>query len=159
MLCDECKKNQAVCFRIVEIDGRMAEKHLCAVCRKKTDDYFSGLKFSGLGSLFGTFNEKPAAEKKKNMICPECGTDYSDFLRTGYLGCAKCYAEFKDALTPIVYKSQGSVTHTGKRPRPTPQDLNRQRLAKLEKEKDKAVAEERFLDAQRIKDEIAKLQK
>ena len=157
MLCSECKKNQAVCFIIVKTDdGRRIEKHLCAVCRKKSDD-FSGLKFSGLGSLFGTFTERPAAEKKRHMICPECGTDYSDFLRTGYLGCAKCYAEFKDALTPIIYKSQGSVTHTGKRPRPTPQDLKQQRLAKLRKEQEIAVAEERYLDAQRIKDEIEKI--
>ena len=156
MLCDECKINQAVYYKIVDVNGRRSEKRLCAACRKKSED-FSNLKFSGLGSLFGTFTEDSVIDKKKQSVCGECGMSYNDFLKTGYLGCAKCYDEFRNALAPIIYKSQGSVTHTGKQPRITAQDLNRQKAAKLKKELESAVAEERFLDAQRIKDEIDKL--
>lgn len=157
MLCDECKTNQAVYYKIIEINGNKTEKHLCAACQKKYND-FALLKFSGLENLFGTFTEG-AAEKKKQAVCPQCGTGYDEFLKTGYLGCANCYGEFRRALTPIIYKSQGSLTHAGKRPRLTPEDLKQQKALKLKKELENAVAEERYIDAQKIKNELDKLVK
>ena len=157
MLCDECKSNQAVYYKLIEINGQRSEKHLCAACQKKFSD-FSMLKFSGLGNLFGTLTgDTAAADKKKQIICGECGTTYNEFLKTGYLGCAHCYTEFRDALAPVIYKTQGGALHTGKRPRPTAEDLKQQKVLKLKKELEQAVAEERFLDAQKIKNEIEKL--
>ena len=158
MFCEECKINQAVHHEIVEINGQRAEKHLCSACRKKRDD-FSLLKFSGFGNLFGTFTEGAAIDKKKQIICGECGTTYNEFLKTGYLGCAHCYEEFRNALTPIIYKTQGAVLHTGKRPKPTAEDLKQQKVLKLKKELESAVAEERFMDAQKLKNELDKLTK
>ena len=158
MLCDECKTNQAVYYKIIEINGHKTEKHLCAACQKKYND-FALLKFSGLENLFGTFTEDRAAEKRKQTVCPQCGTGYDEFLKTGYLGCAHCYDEFRRALTPIIYKTQGSVTHTGKRPRLTQEDLKQQKVLKLKTELEKAVAEERYADAQSIKNDIDKLTK
>ena len=156
MLCDECKINEAVHHKILEINDRRAERHLCDACQKKYSD-FSMLKFSGLGNLFGTLTENTAAaDKKKQIICGECGTTYNEFLKTGYLGCAHCYTEFREALAPVIYKTQGAALHTGKRPRPTAEDLKQQKVLKLKKELEQAVAEERFLDAQSIKEEIRK---
>ena len=156
MLCDECKTNQAVYYKLVEINGQRAEKRLCAACQKKFSD-FSMLKFSGM-DLFGTLaGNAAAADRKKQIICGECGTTYTEFSKTGYLGCAHCYTEFKDALAPVIYKMQGGAVHTGKRPRPTAEDLKRQKVLKLKKELDKAVAEERFAEAQKLSDEIKKL--
>lgn len=158
MLCDECKINIAEYYKIIEINGQRSERHLCAACQKKHND-FSLLKFSGLGSLFSTFNEGPPAERSKQIICGECGTTYDEFLKTGYLGCAACYSGFKNGLTPIIYKTQGSALHTGKRPRLAPEDVLQQKLSQLRKELEAAVAEERFGDAQMIKSEIDDLRK
>ena len=156
MLCDECKTNQAEYYRVLEINGRRTERHLCAACQQKYND-FAMLKFSGMGSLFSTFNDSPAVERRKQAVCKECGTNYDEFLKTGYLGCAACYNEFKAALAPIILKTQGSSVHTGKRPRMGSEDLKQQKVLKLRKELDTAVAEERYADAQKIKNEINKL--
>ena len=79
-------------------------------------DDFSMLKFSGIQNLFGAMAADTAAQKKKRVICGECGTTYNEFLKTGYLGCAHCYEEFKDALAPVILKTQGAAAHVGKQP-------------------------------------------
>ncbi len=156
MLCDECQKKPAEYHKILEINGHKTERHLCPACQQKFND-FALLKFSGLGSLFSTFTETPQPERKKHAVCKECGQNYGDFLRTGYLGCAACYREFRSALSPIIFKTQGAGLHTGKRPRPSAEDLKQQQILMLRKQLNAAVAEERFAEAQLIKNEIDKL--
>ena len=114
MICDECKNDNAVYYKSIEVNGKRAEKRLCAACQKKFND-FSMLKFSGLQNLFGAMAPDTPAQKKKQIICNGCGTMYNEFLKTGYLGCAQCYEEFKDALEPVIMKTQGAAVHTGKR--------------------------------------------
>ena len=114
MICDECKQNNAVYYKSIEVNGQKAEKRLCVVCQKKYND-FSMLKFSGLQNLFGAMAPDTAAQKKKQIICGKCNTTYNEFLKTGYLGCAYCYEEFKDTLAPVILKTQGAAVHNGKR--------------------------------------------
>jgi len=115
VICDECKRDNAIYYKSIEINGKRAEKRLCAVCLKKyggVQNDFSLLKYSG---LFGAMVPDTAAQRKKQIICGLCGTTYNEFLKTGYLGCAQCYEEFKDALAPVILKTQGAAGHIGKR--------------------------------------------
>lgn len=73
--------------------------------------------------LFGAFEksfEKGAASGlldegfKPECVCPSCHTTFSDFQRTGLLGCPSCYDVFREELLPYIAKIQGKVKHIGK---------------------------------------------
>ncbi len=36
--------------------------------------------------------------KVQSKICGNCGYDFNEYLRTGFLGCSECYHAFHDEL-------------------------------------------------------------
>ena len=36
--------------------------------------------------------------KVQSKICENCGYDFNEFLRTGFLGCSECYKAFNNEL-------------------------------------------------------------
>ena len=74
--------------------------------------------------LFGAFNSAvsgdilaellDSAPKKRARVCPVCGMDYSEFERTGLLGCPSCYDVFNEQLLPYIERIQGQTVHVGK---------------------------------------------
>ncbi|MBY0588941.1 UvrB/UvrC motif-containing protein [bacterium] len=50
------------------------------------------------------------------LRCPDCGTTFLDFRRTGKLGCPYDYVVFRDGLIPLLDRVQRSQHHTGKKP-------------------------------------------
>ncbi len=50
------------------------------------------------------------------LRCPDCGTTFLDFRRTGRLGCPYDYVVFRHGLIPLLDRVQRSQHHTGKRP-------------------------------------------
>lgn len=38
----------------------------------------------------------------QSKICGNCGYDFNEFLKTGYLGCSDCYQYFKKELEPHI---------------------------------------------------------
>ncbi len=104
MLCENCGKRPAQKF-IRKIDGRELTLELCPVC-------FHALypeKETAFASLVG-------AAGREDEACPVCGTTFGDYRRTGLLGCAGCYAAFREQLLSSVQGIQGKLRHTGKRP-------------------------------------------
>ena len=109
MLCQRCKKNQATVSCVEEINGKKIGYNLCRECYTEMFGSFSSAVNNDiLAGLFG----QPA--KRHARICPVCGTVYSDFERTGLLGCASCYDVFKEELMPYIERIQGRVVHVGK---------------------------------------------
>ena len=92
MLCDECGKNQATYHEIRKINGRRTEVHLCDACRRKNG--YDVLPVSGMGDVFGSFDEFFGNGMREDETCEFCGTNIRDFLETGYLGCEHCYDKF-----------------------------------------------------------------
>ena len=123
MLCEICKKNQATFFYKQTKNGVTVEKNLCSSCAKEQglsvnngffdsadfgiDNFFGGL----LGS-FATGGPKIVAARK----CPVCSTEMGEIVRSGKVGCAKCYEVFRTSLIPTVTKIHGNVAHCGKIP-------------------------------------------
>jgi len=48
--------------------------------------------------------------------CPSCGFRWSDFERHQRLGCPSCYVAHATQATPLVSRSQPSLTHQGRKP-------------------------------------------
>ena len=112
MLCDSCKQNEAVIHRIVVINGKKLERHLCAQCAKSS----GGLTFKlpTFAELMDIASTEP--EDQDEPACA-CGMTLSKFRETGLLGCPQCYQTFRAALAPIIEGSQGGRSqHMGTRP-------------------------------------------
>jgi protein arginine kinase activator len=150
MLCDECKMNEAVYRSVKVVNGRRTEKYLCESCQK----LYGGLEFLkfGLGDFFSTLTDAEPREAKRQQVCGNCGQTLDNFLQTGMLGCAKCYSEFGAVLKPIILKTQGRTQHMGKVPKNA--DGEYERLKAMLR---RAVDEERFEDAYKLKNQIKEL--
>lgn len=149
MLCQHCKKNQAT-FNYVEIiNGDRFESHLCETCYNVLNTKSSG---DLLTDWFGT---DPIAHK----VCAVCGTKYSDYERTGLLGCASCYDMFKEELLPIIKRIQGKTNHVGKAAENMDELGLHRKLQDLQEQLEKALKERRYGDANRLNREIYKINK
>lgn len=87
--------------------------------------------------------------------CKTCGLTLGDFRETGLLGCPDCYSSFRDAIIPVLRSTHGNVQHVGDTPEngsegeQTPQG-NRGIEGKMQK----AIQEENFEEAAKLRDEL-----
>lgn len=154
MLCQRCKKNQATVSYVEEINGEKFGYNLCLKCYTEMFGGFNtAVNNDILAGLFG----QPA--RRRERTCPVCGTSYSEFERTGLLGCASCYDVFKEELMPYIERIQGKVVHVGKVGQDArEQDLTR-KLSRLQEELERAVREKRYTDAQSINLKISEVRR
>ena len=98
MLCDACKKREAV-VHIVKIEnGRRTDLHLCAACAKKQTNFSN---FRDLNIIDNDFFRKMAYPDYQGRSgdeprCASCGMTYSEFNRLGKFGCPDCYEAFQE---------------------------------------------------------------
>ena len=114
--------------------------------------------------------------------CKKCGMTLEDFVHTGKFGCEECYDTFKGPLDSILKNMNGTSKHIGRGPNGvapkldiSDELLNRKpeqkedkdnkeakevkegtvdKKAKLEQEMKQAIAEERYEDAAKIRDQL-----
>ena len=162
MLCDICAKNPATVHLTEIVDDQMSELHLCEECaRKKSSQMESQFGLSDLLAGLADF-EKPSEEKELAAVkCPNCGLTYKDFKKVGRFGCGECYATFKKFLTPLLKRIHGSGMHCGKCPvKITPAKPSRKKadIQELRCRLQKAVEDEVYEEAAKIRDQIKELQ-
>ncbi|NMP37064.1 MAG: hypothetical protein GX051_02910 [Clostridiales bacterium] len=163
MLCQNCKKNEANTHFKRIINGSTSEIHLCAECAEALGyaNAFSGFGL-GLGDLFGNllgYSAMPA-HAGATLRCPMCGNSFDDIAKSGKLGCAECYETFYDKLLPSLQRIHGKTKHEGKQANSGTQQVNSPDVADILKEKlSKAVEEQNFEEAARIRDELKKIEK
>ncbi len=159
MLCDICKKNEATYHTITTINGVSSQAHLCAECRKKLllSGETNGSSFSP--SLFSAFSSAPV--RRRRIVCPVCGLTEEEYNRTGYLGCERCYEVFAPLLTPRIARIQDGEEHIGKRPLSVGDEVKsaRDEYASLQAELKKAVDEEEYELASKIKKKLQELRR
>jgi protein arginine kinase activator len=149
MLCQACESKPAT-IHLTEIDAdRKNELHLCEECAHEKGLTHGGPIPSGL-ALF-------AAEKTRasDLRCPECGISFEEFRVKGRLGCPRDYEVFARELAPLLEKIHGAQRHVGRLPRGTPGDAARgEVLRRLRRDLARAVKEENYEEAARLRDEI-----
>lgn len=116
MLCDKCKKNQAIKTYEQTRNGKIEYVHYCLQC-------------------------DPALWT--DSACPYCGTTSADFAKTKLVGCAKCYQTLGKAIQPAVEGMQGVAytegCHKGKVAYQNKQERIKQRCIELS-----TLAEQRY---------------
>lgn len=127
----------------------------------------------------------PELDPIKQLTCDSCGMTFEDFMNTGKLGCSNCYDTFESKIDPILKNIHGANKHVGRlgkiasssklkdtdfkeHENNTKQDIETEnKTQNMEKEENKeeilkqelqkAIEEERYEDAAKIRDEIKKI--
>ncbi len=158
MLCSNCNKNEANFHYTQVVNGKYTQAHLCSECASKlgylNKGFNNGFGFSDiLSEFFGLGSPNTATALKK--ICSNCNTGIDEFLKSGIAGCEKCYDEFSEAVEKILSDIQPSATHSGSISGEKGEKISKKnKLETLKEDLKRAVIEERYEDAAKIRDEI-----
>lgn len=94
----------------------------------------------------------------EDKICPKCGLSFVEVKKFGVVGCANCYTVFENELKSIILKEQGTINHIGKISAKRFSKLKiKEKIAKLEQDKEEAIRAENFIVAESLKNQIEKL--
>ncbi|MGN1080696.1 MAG: UvrB/UvrC motif-containing protein [Acutalibacteraceae bacterium] len=165
MKCQNCN-NEATTHIKQNINGKITELHLCGECAAKMGyDTVSG--FENLGAFMNPFElissvfapGKAGLGTGKVKRCSGCGISFDEIAKTGRAGCPKCYEEFYSELMPSIRKIHGNAKHMGRLPKEAGSEAKAERtVAELKEKLAKAVEEQNFEEAARLRDEIKGLE-
>lgn len=145
MLCQVCNKNLAVREVTLHRNGIKTTLNLCNECHRK-------VCVSSQREIDVMIEE----QGKNAVVCKKCGTTLNEFLKSGYVGCGKCYEIFSDDVTKGLIDIQAGIKHTGKRPVKAAPTLAGE-YERLDGELKKAVAAEDYTRAAEIKKKMLEL--
>ncbi|SHK21301.1 UvrB/UvrC motif-containing protein [Tepidibacter formicigenes] len=166
MICEKCNQKEATIHLTEIINGKKREIHICEDCANKEKSMSFNMDFDTPFSMkdilssvidMGINND---FYKVEEVICSECKGSYRRFKNIGRLGCNKCYDTFKEQLTPVIKRIQGSTDHIGKVPKKIGGSLRiKNEIKRLKKELNEAVGKEEFERAAKLRDKIKELEK
>ena len=123
MLCEKCKIREATIQYTEVVNGNREEHHFCAQCAREMDFGQVSALFDGeftFGKIISALlGEEGQADEPAftQIVCPNCGTSYQQFVDESRFGCADCYEVFDLLIRDSIQKLQGSETHKGKHPK------------------------------------------
>jgi len=155
-ICQVCKKKPAAWHITDIVDGHPRDLHLCDDCaREKAEGQVSISDF--LNSLVKGSAKQVA--KMSRLVCSRCGMSYLDFHTQRRLGCPYDYEAFGESMTELLQKIHGETRHVGKVPCGEPGQAARQaELRRLRQALRRAIDQERYEEAARLRDHITKLE-
>jgi len=168
MLCVKCQKNPAtVHIQQFMLNGVKTELHLCQECTFKLDNPEMLISFENMfkgfleqmgSKIFPMGAGNGSVTFKAATPCIRCGMTYDEFKAGGKLGCEVCYKSFHNEVQALLKNVQGSTRHEGKYPRRLGAGiLNKRQVSDLRAQLKKAVEDENFEEAAKLRDEIRAL--
>lgn len=170
MLCDNCKKNEATVHIKKLMNGSKQEYSLCDSCANELNGVsFVDISSIGLnnaftvqdllGGIIDYVNQSSQSSEVNIPTCENCGMSYTEFKKTGLMGCSECYESFDASLIPVIKRVQGNIEHVGRIPRKSGKEImGKRQLLKLRENLNKAITSEEYERAAEIRDEIRKIQ-
>ena len=170
-MCQNCGKNEAN-FRYTQIiNGVKKEIILCSECAKKLglDNMEMPISFSNfIGDFFNDYVEDSLLPSfsTNSVKCKTCKMSYNDFINTGMFGCSDCYDIFSNPIDSLLKNLHGTAKHIGRGAKEIANNKIKTKKVKqpdekedMQKELDKAIKEERYEDAAKIRDKIKEMEK
>lgn len=173
MLCQNCNKNEANVRYTEIINGEKRELILCEKCSKELGvdkvSFNMPIDFASFfGDMLEDYNDSsfiPMLSETKELQCDNCNMTYEEFLSKGKFGCSECYNTFSRKIEPLLKRIHGSSNYLGRKLNETNnssktvlinknENTKENKLDKLQKDLQKAVEEERYEDAAKIRDKI-----
>ncbi len=163
MLCQNCQKKAAKVHFTHIVNDNKVEVFLCDDCAREKSKININMPMdlsTFITSFMGFNNETVNTERHSgDFVCQVCRLGYSDFKKTGKVGCSNCYEAFKEKLGPVLKRIHGSDTHTGKIPAKLSSGIKLSReIKELKNDLNKAVRDEEYEKAAEIRDRIKILQ-
>ena len=160
MVCERCQKKDSTVHLTEIIKSVRSEVHLCEECAREI-----GLnsKISGLTSFISS-SQKEKTDVPE-LVCPKCGTSFSEVTESSRMGCMACYSVFPNMaseLTGDYFYAGGKPENIGDEFRITgarkeyPEKDDRISLDSLKRSLDDAIKDERYEDAAVLRDLIRK---
>lgn len=162
MQCDVCANKKATVHLTEIVDEQITELHLCEDCaREKSVQMEQQFGLADLLAGLADFSKQNKDVDKTKIKCNNCSLSYDDFRKFGRLGCSECYTSFRESLNALLKKIHGSSQHLGKAPIKLP-SMDKEKvddLQDLKHQLQKAIANENFEEAARLRDKIHTLEK
>lgn len=154
MLCQNCKKREATVNHMEIVGGKQCTQHLCRMCANEMfGDFEEQVNNAVMNGLFG----EPEPEE---CACPACGMRFSEYERSGLLGCPSCYDVFHERLLPHIARIQGKTVHVGKGGGVfTSEHELRLKLTALQEAMERAISNGDYKEAGRINEQMNALKK
>lgn len=177
MLCQNCNEREANVKYTQIINGEKKEMILCSECSKKLGidnmNFDMPINFSNFfDDILTDYEEDFLPLMKTNIIlkCNNCGMTYEEFLKDGKFGCSNCYNTFSEKIEPILKRIHGNTNYKGRKCNDNKEKLevnnkNKEKIKteskteNLQEDLKKAIKEERYEDAAKIRDKIKKEEK
>ena len=160
MLCSNCNQREAT-FHYKKISGgKMSQLHLCTECATALG-YLGGVEPSlGLEDMLSDFfNVLKPYSAPVESVCRTCGTTHEQFKKSGFVGCSDCYEVFADDVEKILSRIQPATTHRGKIAGEKGEMISKSnKIKELKQQLNKAVTEERYEDAAKLRDQIKNME-
>ena len=162
MVCDNCGTTEAVVNLTQIMNNQMSTHSLCEKCAAEkgleSGPEAANLPLTDFLAQMGT--DTISATYPDDTQCSFCGLTFSDFSKTGRLGCSHCYETYASHLQNLLRQVHGGTQHVGKiylPPDPTASEVER-RLDGLRRKLHRAVDSEDFEHAAELRDEIRSLE-
>lgn len=111
--------------------------------------------------IFEVAEDLERRNRSIKLTCPDCGMDYSEFKKIGKLGCSGCYTAFRDPISAALKNIHGSDEYRGKIPKGMGEKfadlLIKRELSDSRKSLKKAIEQEEYEEAARLRDAITDL--
>lgn len=178
MKCDVHDCDREATVHLTEIvNDNITKLHLCEEhAKQKGVEMEQHFGIADLLQGLAEYGSPPVASQTKKIKCPNCGMGYDDFKKVGRLGCGQCYNTFRESIVALLKRIHGSTQHMGKTTAPsqeapkeavstksaarTRQSVKSQTgsVAHLKERLRKAIDEERYEEAAKLRDEIRVLE-
>jgi len=159
MNCNSCKKKEAVVHYAEIVNGQMKKMDLCESCAVEKG-VGTNVSVSMTDLLTGIADFGSTQDVKAQKDCPTCHLSYSEFKKTGRLGCPQCYRTFSRSLNSLLETIHHSSKHIGKIPiKKKKAESYYEKIKKLNNELQEAVMNEEYEKAALFRDQIRKLEK
>jgi protein arginine kinase activator len=162
MLCDRCKRREATIHITKIMNGKRIDLNLCSVCAHEQGQLGQQGDFNIFDDDFFRKMVYPDSPKgdETELQCPTCGMTYSEFNRSGKLGCPDCYTTFREELVPLLRRIHGHSKHAGKVPnRGTGVFRTANQIKRLRQRLQRLIRDENYEQAVTVRDEIRALEK
>lgn len=171
MQCERCNQKRVTVHYRENRNGKIRALKLCGDCAEhleragELEDMSVPLYGIHTPSFFAEdeimplpMSDHPAAIHRGERRCSVCGTEISEIMTAGLVGCSACYESFSSELTAPLGVLHGQAVHRGKVSAGYRNKLERmRRLEELKKQLKAAVSEEEFEQAAALRDEIREL--
>lgn len=141
-------------------DTTFTEKHICEGCALGMKIPHMPVSDKGTVHFIKALKEQVRRVREEGSVqCPDCGMTLAEFRNKGRLGCPKDYEIFRAHLRPLLQRVHNAVAHVGRRPGLGEEEISRlQALTQLRAQLERAIREEAYESAARLRDEIQGLE-